>query len=271
MIPFAFDWRRPVEDEARRLGEAVDAALAARATSQQPVRIVAHSMGGLVARTMALEKPETWQRMMARDGARFLMLGTPNGGSWSPMQTLSGDDTFGNALAAFGSLFDNGGARKMMAGMPGFLQLQAALLDPALRLDRAETWQKLADDDMARLLERSLWHVEGVQRTIYQWGAPPQGVLDQAVALRRRLDAQAAALGADAAEDAARHRPRAVHAGRHRLRRQRPRVHRRGRRRRRPRAADERAAARRSHLEARRRRTATCRRSRRRSRPTSSC
>jgi len=194
VIPFAYDWRRPVEDEARRLGEEVEAALTARASSQQPVRIVAHSMGGLVARTMALEKPETWQRMMARDGARFLMLGTPNGGSWSPMQTLSGDDTFGNALAAFGSLFDCGGARNVMAGMPGFLQLQAGLLDPALRLDRSETWQKLAGDDMARLLEKSLWHVEVVQRAIYGWSAPPQSVLDQSVALRRRLDAQATAL-----------------------------------------------------------------------------
>ncbi len=198
VIPFAFDWRRPIEDEARRLGVAVDAALAARAISQQPVRIVAHSMGGLVARTMALEKPETWQRMLAREGGRLLMLGTPNGGSWSPMQTMSGDDTFGNALAAFGSLFDNGGARATMAGMPGFLQLQAALLDPTLRLDRAESWQKLAADDLARLTDRSIWHLEGVQRAIYQWSAPPQAVLDQATALWRRLDAQAAALGPDA-------------------------------------------------------------------------
>jgi CHAT domain-containing protein len=199
VIPFAFDWRRPIEDEARRLAVAVDAALAARAATQLPVRIVAHSMGGLVARTMALEAPDTWQRLIARDGARMLMLGTPNGGSWSPMQTLSGDDTFGNALAAFGSLFDNSGARKMMAGMPGFLQLQAALLDKSLGLDQAASWQKLADEDMARLAERSTWHLEDVQRAIYQWGAPPQTVLDQAVALRKRLDAQAAALGADAA------------------------------------------------------------------------
>ncbi|MEO5843842.1 MAG: CHAT domain-containing protein [Caldimonas sp.] len=192
VIPFAYDWRRPVEDEARRLGAAVEAALTVRANSQQPVRILAHSMGGLVARTMALEKPKTWQRMMARDGARFVMLGTPNGGSWSPMQTLSGDDTFGNSLVAFGSLFDNGGARELMAGMPGFLQLQAGLLDPALRLDRSETWQKLADDDLARLLEKSIWHDGAAQGAIYRWGAPPQRVLDQSVALRRRLDAQAA-------------------------------------------------------------------------------
>jgi CHAT domain-containing protein len=194
VIAFAYDWRRPVEDEARRLGEAIDAALAARATSQQPVRILAHSMGGLIARTMAIEKPDTWQRMMARDGARFLMLGTPNGGSWSPMQTLSGDDTYGNTLAALGSLFDNGGSREVMAGMPGFISLQAGLLDPALGLGRSETWQKLAADDLARLADRSIWHLEAIQRAIYQWSAPPQGVLDQAVALRRSLDAQAAAL-----------------------------------------------------------------------------
>jgi len=84
--------------------------------------------------------------------------------------------------------------------MPGFLQLQAGLLDPALRLDRSESWQKLADDDMARLLDKSLWHVESVQRAIYQWSAPPQKVLDQAVALRRRLDQQAAAPLPDAAK-----------------------------------------------------------------------
>ena len=200
VIPFAYDWRRPIEDEARRLAKAVDAALAARGTSGQPVRLLAHSMGGLVARTMRLEAPDTWQRLMARDGARLLMLGTPNGGSWAPMQTLSGDDTFGNALVAFGSLFDNGGARKMMAGMPGFIQLQAALLDPALGLDQASTWQKLADDDMARLRDRSIWHNEGPQRSIYEWGAPPQAVLDQAVALRRRLDAQLDGFGTDTAK-----------------------------------------------------------------------
>ncbi|HEX4234392.1 MAG TPA: CHAT domain-containing protein [Caldimonas sp.] len=201
VIPFAFDWRRPIEDEAHRLADAIDAAMSARTASQQPVRILAHSMGGLVARTMALEKPDTWTQMMAREGARLVMLGTPNAGSWAPMQTLSGDDTFGNALAAFGSLFDNGGARDVMAAMPGFLQLQAALLDPTLGLDRNAAWQKLADEDLKRLLERSLWHDEDVQKSIYRWGAPAQGVLDRSVALRRRLDAQATAFAAaDAAK-----------------------------------------------------------------------
>src|SRR6266540_2805602 len=47
VIEFAFDWRRPMEDEARRLASAVDAALGVRDKSGQPVRMIAHSMGGL--------------------------------------------------------------------------------------------------------------------------------------------------------------------------------------------------------------------------------
>ena len=190
VIEFAYDWRRPMEDEARRLADAIDAAIQSRAASGQPVRILAHSMGGLLARTMQLERPEVWQRMMARTGARMLMLGTPNGGSWAPMQVLSGDDTFGNALVAFGAPFQDHTARQMMAGMPGFIQLQADLVDPNRALDRQATWQKLADDDLARVREFNTWHHNEIQLNVYQWGVPPQDVIDRAVALRRRLDAQ---------------------------------------------------------------------------------
>ncbi len=198
VFPFGYDWRRPLEDEAKRLARKVADALDARNGSQQPVRIVAHSMGGLLARTMRLEAPEVWQRLMSRAGARLLMLGTPNGGSWAPMQTLSGDDTFGNALAALGGLFDNAGTRRVMAGMPGFLQLQAALTDPALGLDRESRWQQIVDDDKKALAERRMWHDNPTQLAVYDWSAPPQAVLDQAVALRRRLDAQIDDLRGDA-------------------------------------------------------------------------
>ncbi len=190
VIEFAFDWRVPIEDEARRLADAIEAALAARDASGQPVRIVAHSLGGLVARTMQLERPDVWQRLMARPGARVLMLGTPNGGSWAPMQVLSGDDTFGNALVAFGAPFQDHAARQLMARFPGFIQLQAQLLDAALGLDRQHTWQTLADEDLERVREHNWWHADERQLDAYKWGVPPQAVLDQAVALRKRLDAQ---------------------------------------------------------------------------------
>ncbi|MDO9316407.1 MAG: CHAT domain-containing protein [Burkholderiaceae bacterium] len=190
VIEFSYDWRKPIELEAQRLGRAVEAAMAAREKSGQPVRMVAHSMGGLVARTMQLECPATWAQMMARPGARLLMLGTPNGGSWAPMQVLSGDDTFGNALVAFGAPFQDHSTRQLMAQFPGFIQLQMALLDDPRRLDRSETWQKLADNDLAEVRAHDWWHDDGRQINAYRWGVPEQGILDQAIALRRRLDEQ---------------------------------------------------------------------------------
>jgi hypothetical protein len=189
VIEFAFDWRTPMEEAARLLADAVTAALDARTDSGQPVRMVAHSMGGLVARTMELERPTVWERMMSSKGARLLMLGTPNGGSWAPMQVLSGDDTFGNVLAAVGAPFEESAARQVMAQFPGFLQLQANLSD---ELQLESTWKKLADEDLAALGKRSPWHRLPIQLGAYQWGVPSQDVLDRAVALRRRLDGQAA-------------------------------------------------------------------------------
>ena len=190
VIEFAFDWRKPIEDEAKRLARDVDAALDAR--PQVPVRLLAHSMGGVLARTMQLVSPQTWTKMMARAGARLLMLGTPNGGSWAPMQVLSGDDTFANLLTTVGAPFKDQAARSLMARLPGFLQLQASLLDANLKLGSEATWHGLAAEDLRRLEESSWWHNLEVQIGAYAWGVPPQAVLDRAVALRKRLDAQVA-------------------------------------------------------------------------------
>ena len=190
VIEFSYDWRKPIEQEAQRLAAAVQTAMAARDKSGQPVRIVAHSMGGLVARTMQLECPDVWAQMMSRPGARLLMLGTPNAGSWAPMQVLSGDDTFGNALVAFGAPFQDQSARELMAQFPGFIQLQQSLTGDPRGLDRHETWAKLAADDLAQVEANSWWHDDTRQTNAYRWGVPEQSVLDAAVALRRRLDAQ---------------------------------------------------------------------------------
>lgn len=189
-IEFAFDWRKPMEEEARRLADEVDKALTARTASGKPVRLLAHSMGGVLARTMQLERPGTWDKMMQRDGARLLMLGTPNAGSWAPMQVLSGDDTFGNLMVTVGAPFQDKAARELMARLPGFLQLQASLRGETPDLGSTATWASLAAEDLKRLEERSWWHNLEVQLGVYAWGVPPQDVLDRAVALRKRLDDQ---------------------------------------------------------------------------------
>ena len=189
VIPFAFDWRQPIEREARRLAAELEAEMQIREQTGTPVRLLAHSMGGLVARAVEIVAPHTWRRLMARDGTRLVMLGTPNGGSWAPMQLLTGDDDFGNTLAAFGALFADAKARKTFAGLPGLFSMQAGYDDPALGLTRTEQWQRLADEDHARLRQTSVWHDGMPHQPLYQWSGPAQAILDRAVSFRRQLDA----------------------------------------------------------------------------------
>ncbi|HXS18325.1 MAG TPA: hypothetical protein VN764_14100, partial [Polyangiaceae bacterium] len=79
-----FDWRLPIVDSARLLKVAIEKALAENRT----IRILAHSMGGLVSRTFIWEHPEIWNKVVAR-GGRLVMLGTPNFGSYVPAQVFT--------------------------------------------------------------------------------------------------------------------------------------------------------------------------------------
>lgn len=190
VVEFAYDWRVPLQEEAERLAKAVMRALTER--KEQPVRILAHSMGGLLARVFQLTQPSTWEAMFKRPNARLLMLGTPNGGSWAPMQVLSGDDDFASLLTIFGMPFAQGEARQMIASFPGFMQMQAGLLDENLGLGLSTTWSGFAARDAEALKKRSIWHNLQTQLKVFSWGIPSQAVLDKAVTLRRALDAQAA-------------------------------------------------------------------------------
>lgn len=121
--PFAYDWRRPIQEEARRLGDEVAAALDEAGRAGQPVRILAHSMGGLVARAMILERPEVWQRLCRHEGGRLLMLGTPNGGSHSMVRALTGRDNLVRGLAALDLRRGRKALLEIIAGFPGVLEL----------------------------------------------------------------------------------------------------------------------------------------------------
>ena len=57
VIEFAYDWRVPIEQEAGRLAAAVTLALDARNGTGTAVQLLAHSMGGVLARCMQLEAP----------------------------------------------------------------------------------------------------------------------------------------------------------------------------------------------------------------------
>ncbi len=120
VIPFAYDWRKSIDDSAKLLASEVEKALA---RTKEPVRILAHSMGGLVTRRMIKNRPELWEQICARDGGRFLMLGTPNRGSHAMVEALLGTATTIQQLALLDLTHNRREVVGIIASFPGMLEL----------------------------------------------------------------------------------------------------------------------------------------------------
>ncbi len=108
--------------------------------TRQPVRIVAHSMGGLVVRAMIAERPELWDRICERDGARLVMLGTPNRGSHDIVEALLGTATSIQQLALLDLTHDTAEIVDIVAKFPGVLELLPD--QDQMRYFKASEWTK---------------------------------------------------------------------------------------------------------------------------------
>ena len=89
--PFAYDWRRSIREAAELFGKQLDDGITEARRRNKPLRIVAHSMGGLVAR-LALK--DRWNEFKSIPGSRLLQLGTPNRGSHAIANVLMARDDF---------------------------------------------------------------------------------------------------------------------------------------------------------------------------------
>lgn len=85
---FWYDWRKDLALAAADL----DAKIRGWFGPDAPVHLVAHSMGGLVARTFIRDFPKRWEKMAddSGRGGRLVMLGTPNHGSFAIPQVITG-------------------------------------------------------------------------------------------------------------------------------------------------------------------------------------
>jgi CHAT domain-containing protein len=123
VVRFAYDWRRPLQETALELANRLKALLQETAAAGQPVRLLAHGMGGLVVRALVKTEEPLWNELMGRSGARFVMLGTPNQGSHQMVETLLGKSDLVRKLARIDSRHSMQQILTIMAGFPGMLQL----------------------------------------------------------------------------------------------------------------------------------------------------
>ena len=148
--PFAYDWRRSIREAASQFGTALDNAMAEAKDRGKPVRIVAHSMGGLVAR---LALATRWQAFKALPGSRLLQLGTPNAGSHSIASVLLGRDDFVQTIERWVDWkHDMRGFLTIVRDYPGVLEMLPWPDDNNLAVDGRDyfdtaTWQAFFDLD----------------------------------------------------------------------------------------------------------------------------
>ena len=152
--PFAFDWRLDVEHSADLLAAEVKAF-----GGGGPVHLVAHSMGGLVSRSMIRRHPDVWQSMrdgdVLRSGGRLVMLGTPNAGSFTIPLVLVGKESVVRGLAVVDLRHDLGQLLRILGSFTGSYQM---LPSPFVDLG----------DDHARLFQKKTWGAVPVREALLE-------------------------------------------------------------------------------------------------------
>lgn len=148
--PFAYDWRLSIVAAAERFGRELDRGMRDAKARGKPVRIVAHSMGGLVAR-LALK--DRWAAFKSVPGSRLLQLGTPNKGSHSIAAVLMARDDFVQIIERwFDWRHDMKAFLEIVRDFPGVLELLPWPDDNGRAVDGVDyfdpgVWQGWYDQD----------------------------------------------------------------------------------------------------------------------------
>jgi CHAT domain-containing protein/triacylglycerol esterase/lipase EstA (alpha/beta hydrolase family) len=95
VVAFPFDWRLSMKGNAALLNQKVKELL----KIGQPIKMIGHSMGGVLTRDFLLYHPDTYQQLNASPGFRILFLGSPLGGSYRIPYVLFGRDGIIKLLA----------------------------------------------------------------------------------------------------------------------------------------------------------------------------
>lgn len=173
VLPFAYDWRGDIAASAESLAQAIKSF-----SHDQPVHLVAHSMGGLVSRYMIRKNPDLWQRMADGEnltrGGRLIMLGTPNHGSFSIPLALTGEEKQVKLLAKIDRANSLKDLLEITNTFPGSYQmLPSSLVD--------------LGDDHHKLYDPEQWGDYSIRSPLLQRAAQFHDELNSVIDTRRFL------------------------------------------------------------------------------------
>lgn len=177
VLPCPFDWRLDLDRSAEALAQRLQ-----HWAQGEPVHIVAHSMGGLVARRMIQRFPDLWAALDDREGhrrgGRLIMLGTPNQGSFIIPLTLTGEEKAVRRLALLDRKHGLKATQGTVSTFHGPYQMlpspEVDLGDEHRDLFKSSVWGSVPHHpdllELGRRFQQSMAQVESHDRLIYVAG-----------------------------------------------------------------------------------------------------
>ncbi|MGB4845633.1 MAG: CHAT domain-containing protein [Ferruginibacter sp.] len=164
VVTFPFDWRLPLGDAAALLKNSIEKYLKLKV----PIKIVGHSMGGVVTRDFIINHPATWKKLNESKGFKLLFLGAPLGGSYRIPYVLAGKDSIINQLSKIDLKHTKKELLDMFRKYPGLLGLLPTAKQPH-DFALLSTWQEMRAN------------------SLFDWNIPDQADLDFFGAYRDKI------------------------------------------------------------------------------------
>ncbi|MBL7712381.1 MAG: CHAT domain-containing protein [Chitinophagaceae bacterium] len=140
VVTFPFDWRRQLNECAALLHDKL------RELMQygQPIKLVGHSMGGVLVRDFIVNYNDTWQKLNSSAGFRLLFLGSPLGGSFRIPYVLYGFDDIISKIAKIDLHHTKKELLEIFCNLPGLLSLLPLTTDKDNDFAKTETWEAMS-------------------------------------------------------------------------------------------------------------------------------
>lgn len=176
---FPYDWRLSVSYNADLLAKELKQLLPKLLESKRELRILGHSMGGLVVRAMLAQHPDLWQSLQQIKGFRFIMFGTPNFGSFQAVLMQLGRHQVLNWLALADLKNDKNALQAIISRFQGCIELLPTAIEP-LDFLQVASWQKLhafAGDGWQIPDEADLAHARATRKTLLNAPVDPKTMI----------------------------------------------------------------------------------------------
>jgi hypothetical protein len=169
VVTFPFDWRRQLKECAQLFNDKIIELM----SYGQPIKIVGHSMGGVLVRDFIISHEETWNKLNKSEGFKLLFLGSPLGGSFRIPYVLYGYDDIISKIAKIDLFHTKKELLQIFCQLPGLLSLLPLTTDAANDFAKEQTWR-----NMSAKMGDSTWPVPG-KKVLEEFGRYRDEILEK--------------------------------------------------------------------------------------------